>query len=1027
MEKCKEDISNYIEDKSSIIKDYGINLEVEKKAAAELMRRIQKLTREELKEKVQILSQVDDRIRGYDASLTELIGMTGRVQENMNRIREESAFVEGVVKRLGEIREKVEGAEDEISSISQELDAIGLRFEKDNTDMLEKAAEMVVSETRSAIHGLDARLSREEERITEIFATAVEKAGGRAEKVEEAALAKLRGQAEERLGRIKTGFEDNLKSLQELVKTNRDEIQELIKCDKEEWTTEIAAINAQKEAYSAAAKQSKDEWNRQAEELRGELDKHRDEWKELCDNTGLDITAAAEERLGRIKTGFEDNLKSLQELVKTNQDEIQELIKRDKEEWTTEIAAINAQKEAYSAAAKQSKDEWNRQAEELRGELDKHRDEWKELCDNTGLDITTAVEERLGRIKTGFEDKLKSVQDFVETNQDEMQERIERDKEEWKTETDEMDGRKKTYLEDVKRYREEWESQAEELAAFMKRQVAETTASIIEQDEDLRGEIAKHREEWKTLYNDTGLDIAAAVEERLDGYRLAQEERLNQLANITDNSDRLEEELRLALEGAATRVKGEFARVEHEMCDAWESTSSEYKNNLQALRGELSEIEVGLSKIREMAYESMSGKLKTFEDEFLADISKRGAETSEQLDAWQEAFNSKLEAITTDAETRRRKAEIKITDEMKKDFADLSENLMSNLESLKTHAASFEERATREMREANEERRLLSEQLEQSLTEAKKTMEEVRQESTAMSKAFERSGALKKELDLHDDKLSDTTERLSQLNTDVTKFESQFAQMKHLEDDINARITRFTAEKRRIEGIESDFNNLLRTAKSVEEKLAQVSNSDDTLQAVQVKIRQLDDAMKDAEEKFQRVERKTQTMQETNEGIDRNFRILQESEQLINRLDGTVGVIKTDMEAIRRSVEVLSAENERTLEAAEKLSTLDDSIKWLEDRIDEMNKAREMVTRLATELRELDDSARSQLKMTRSLLKQPGGRPGKASDDGAPPPRDRDNIIRLRRQGWDIDEIARSMGIAKGEVELILELAPKDL
>ena len=929
VEKCKEDISNYIEDKSSIIKDYGINLEVEKKAAAELMRRIQKLTREELKEKVQILSQVDDRIRGYDASLTELIGMTGRVQENMNRIREESAFVEGVVKRLGEIREKVEGAEDEISSISQELDAIGLRFEKDNTDMLEKAAEMVVSETRSAIHGLDARLSREEERITEIFATAVEKAGGRAEKVEEAALAKLRGQAEERLGRIKTGFEDNLKSLQELVKTNRDEIQELIKCDKEEWTTEIAAINAQKEAYSAAAKQSKDEWNRQAEELRGELDKHRDEWKELCDNTGLDIT--------------------------------------------------------------------------------------------------TAVEERLGRIKTGFEDKLKSVQDFVETNQDEMQERIERDKEEWKTETDEMDGRKKTYLEDVKRYREEWESQAEELAAFMKRQVAETTASIIEQDEDLRGEIAKHREEWKTLYNDTGLDIAAAVEERLDGYRLAQEERLNQLANITDNSDRLEEELRLALEGAATRVKGEFARVEHEMCDAWESTSSEYKNNLQALRGELSEIEVGLSKIREMAYESMSGKLKTFEDEFLADISKRGAETSEQLDAWQEAFNSKLEAITTDAETRRRKAEIKITDEMKKDFADLSENLMSNLESLKTHAASFEERATREMREANEERRLLSEQLEQSLTEAKKTMEEVRQESTAMSKAFERSGALKKELDLHDDKLSDTTERLSQLNTDVTKFESQFAQMKHLEDDINARITRFTAEKRRIEGIESDFNNLLRTAKSVEEKLAQVSNSDDTLQAVQVKIRQLDDAMKDAEEKFQRVERKTQTMQETNEGIDRNFRILQESEQLINRLDGTVGVIKTDMEAIRRSVEVLSAENERTLEAAEKLSTLDDSIKWLEDRIDEMNKAREMVTRLATELRELDDSARSQLKMTRSLLKQPGGRPGKASDDGAPPPRDRDNIIRLRRQGWDIDEIARSMGIAKGEVELILELAPKDL
>ena len=103
----------------------------------------------------------------------------------------------------------------------------------------------------------------------------------------------------------------------------------------------------------------------------------------------------------------------------------------------------------------------------------------------------------------------------------------------------------------------------------------------------------------------------------------------------------------------------------------------------------------------------------------------------------------------------------------------------------------------------------------------------------------------------------------------------------------------------------------------------------------------------------------------------------------------------------------------------------------MEKRIAEMNVARESLARLATELQNLDKDAQDQLNLTRTLLnreegKNQGRAAGKAADDGAPPPRDRENIIRLKRQGWSIDEIARSMKISKGEVELILELGPKD-
>ena len=99
-----------------------------------------------------------------------------------------------------------------------------------------------------------------------------------------------------------------------------------------------------------------------------------------------------------------------------------------------------------------------------------------------------------------------------------------------------------------------------------------------------------------------------------------------------------------------------------------------------------------------------------------------------------------------------------------------------------------------------------------------------------------------------------------------------------------------------------------------------------------------------------------------------------------------------------------------------------------------MNVAREWLARTETELQALDKDAQTQLRLTRSLLDREGGKiaaGAKASADkagakGAPPPRDRDNIIKLRRQGWTVEEIARTMDISKGEVELVLELNPKD-
>jgi hypothetical protein len=35
-------------------------------------------------------------------------------------------------------------------------------------------------------------------------------------------------------------------------------------------------------------------------------------------------------------------------------------------------------------------------------------------------------------------------------------------------------------------------------------------------------------------------------------------------------------------------------------------------------------------------------------------------------------------------------------------------------------------------------------------------------------------------------------------------------------------------------------------------------------------------------------------------------------------------------------------------------------------------------------------------------------------------------VVKLAHQGWSVDEIARAVKLSKGEVELILEISPKD-
>ncbi|MDR2080016.1 MAG: hypothetical protein LBP74_09880, partial [Treponema sp.] len=135
-DRLKNELAEFVTQKEAAVRDYGVALDVHQKAAKELMNRLQ-ISDEDLAAKIETVANLNEKIKTYDSTLGELVRMTLRVQENLNRIQDESFFVENVGKRVLEAKEK-------LVSMEKGLEDLELRFERENADSLEKISESVI-------------------------------------------------------------------------------------------------------------------------------------------------------------------------------------------------------------------------------------------------------------------------------------------------------------------------------------------------------------------------------------------------------------------------------------------------------------------------------------------------------------------------------------------------------------------------------------------------------------------------------------------------------------------------------------------------------------------------------------------------------------------------------------------------------------------------------------------------------------------------------------------------------------------
>ncbi|MDR0878445.1 MAG: hypothetical protein LBN21_10360 [Treponema sp.] len=919
-DKLKDELASFAAEKGTAVKNFGIDLEVEQKSARELMKRLQALTEEELAKKAQAIAKIDEKITAYGSSLAELDKMTARVQENLNRIRDESAFVENTGKRVGEVKDK-------LAEIEKDLGGLKIRFERENAESLENASEAVIAAVKSTVSDLGAQaetierqvedhraavnkieqtraasLARDMDIINKTLKEAVERAGNRADKMEEAALVKLRDQAQDRVNRLQAAWEDKLKASQETVKTRLQNIQDLLKASRDEYKTEHSEIEARQKQY-------RDEWKKDVQELSSLAKKQSEEWAGLSRETEQKILEAGSARLEEYQQAQAEQFKQLDTLANDAlaldgelRLSMQETVNRVNADFTRFADESGRARESVSA-------EFGARVKALKAEMD-------------------GVEQGLSALKNqayeNVSEKLKLFEDDFFTDLGKRSSEIDRRIAEWH---DSLEARLTELAEEGR----------------TERQKAETGFN-----EDLKQNLAEQGDKLITELERLKTEASAFEEGIRDEMRAADESRVS-------FQEQLDRDLEEARSAAETSVKAEIGKYKVSM-------SETLKKNQRDLEEQLRE--------NTAVIESKNSELHTMMET-----------TRRNVDDWQGASAAQIRDLDASMEEARRRI--------------------------------------RELAMENDER----------TAQIRTAVDDLKRDLSAQTKLFDKADELKLELERRIEDLSGDLDRLEQQKNEAAQLENQFVRIKRLEDDVNAKMTRFLSEKHRIEVMEADFNRLLQTSAAVEEKLVQVSSSDDVLQGIQLQIRRLDDAIGETEEKYQRIERKNQVLEETNDSIAHNFKALQESEKIAGKLSDDVSRISGETESLRISIESLADESEKARETAEKLSTLDESLSYIEKRIREMQVAREWLAGAESRMVELDKQIQDQLRLTGSVLKREGGKtPPRATgkDDHALPPGDRENIIKLRRQGWTVDELAKTFNISKGEVELILEVAPKD-
>ena len=1121
-EKVTSDLEAFVDNKTQDMKNLAIEIDVHQKTGKEVLKRITAIE-EGISTRAEDITSINERINKYDRAINELMGMTGKVDENLQRLHQESEFVDKVGKRLKDAQTRISQIEKSIPGVSKEFALKNEKeFEKLRIELMsgvERQAAAVIDNVESSAarvddftSHLDALEARRDSAAADVFAQIKQK------------LEKAAGTAEERLQELNSDFSVSLDAVLADSESKKNELSAQLESSEQSFRTHVTEIG---------------------DALNDKLIAFRD-------------------NVNSLEEGYQQNLKEAAEKAKLLEDDVFDSLKSYIDEKSRSTRKnIDSVMEELGREAAAYRSEMNASFGESQSEATVWRTTISKEFDNGSAELRSRLEQFETSMSARLSELAPETDARLEEIENKHQEMIEQTSERLNSR---FDGRFKELEVSIENFREHQKAVLDEIKESADKAVLEN-----------RSEVFRRIDEMISVVNEK--------EQHLTEFEENLAYKLTRIEEITADIDLLENNLKQMVDRSVDKVNGGFEEIRDEMAQRWQKSSDSLNEDIRGTREVMTELEAELEALKAAAYTNVSEKLKDFEDGFFGDLREKSTEMEQQFESWEtsveqqlrrleesavsertelegrytEGLNSGLNAIREktsaefvkyeqqvenyhdivkeklgliegsientrsevrllidsgnseleslfqselgktrasleaeigrfirEAETGLRETEEKMGAErlriqglldaqsnelelwqarlrqtsaeaengvkeqysaMKAETADrlaeIREAMLQQREDydslssdvqrrnrelqneLEQQIRDFESRSEEIVEGFNLANKRLYEKLDEQNRELSFTLSEIDKQQKgfiAQTRIFERADSMKEALETGIEDLRSEVGRVTAQAGEIREAEKKFLAIRKQAEEIAAKMAKFSSDRRKIEELENDFKRLMGISQSVEMKLNQVTSADDSLQLVQARLRELDGLQKEVEGRYERLQKKGTIVDSTIDGVDRSFKQLNDLDHMISVIEDRSTPLTDRLDELTRRIDFLSKNKKQIDTAITHIENIDTTLMDLEERIERMQKAREWLAGTETRLEEVNKQAQEQVKLLGTLVKESGS---KARGGGAPPMEIRDVVIKLAHQGWTVEQIARSTKLARGEVELILELQPK--
>ena len=190
---------------------------------------------------------------------------------------------------------------------------------------------------------------------------------------------------------------------------------------------------------------------------------------------------------------------------------------------------------------------------------------------------------------------------------------------------------------------------------------------------------------------------------------------------------------------------------------------------------------------------------------------------------------------------------------------------------------------------------------------------------------------------------------------------------------------------------------------------------------MEVTVRNYEDRLKEVSNQYERLEKKDEVVERIKTDIDSQFDKIKDLEKRLNDCNRQVVSLPQEIKDVQMNVDTILRNEPKISKAVEQLENLDDLITDTERRVETLNSVQNGIKKTELDLQGLSRDVNSKFKVLQQITKQdleknPSVRGNSISQQ------DNENVRLLKRQGWTIKEIAKSLNITEREVDLILQL-----